>query len=98
MLFKMLTVVDEEDDIPRSNSEHRKEPDKRADLNIAIAEQRCQHTADERRRQRDEGQECQPPAGENNLQQQQDADARGERGNQNLPLGGLPFGDLPSSS
>ena len=31
MLFKMLTVVDEEDDVPRRNSEHREEPDKRAD-------------------------------------------------------------------
>ena len=51
-----------------------------------------QHTTDERRRQRDEGQDCQPPAGENNLQQQQDANGRGNRIDEDLPLGGLPFG------
>ena len=31
MLFKMLTVVNEEDDVPRRNSEHGEEPDERAD-------------------------------------------------------------------
>ena len=44
----MLTMVDEEDDIPRRNSEHRKEPTSEPIETLPSLERSRQHTTDER--------------------------------------------------
>ena len=77
--LEMLEVVDHQDPVARGDPEDGEEADQRAEREHAAADERRQRPADERHRQRQEGQRREPPAPERGLQEQEDRERGAER-------------------
>ena len=66
--------MDQREAVSRRYTQHRQEPDDRAQGDDATADERRQHPAADGRRQRQEREHRQAPAPEGRLQQEEDAD------------------------